>query len=290
MKGSGVNGAKITPVKSAKSTGTIAQTNRTSKELSRSAEESTSERILQPKTAAPIAAPSVVPRTPSPRPRSAVDEGSEVVDEQPEVQGSEIVEDSQGQGIVESADKDEAASQETPRAAIIGRVGLAGAREAPTTSEDINDTSTIDQKRDSSETPITTPADDNDENPNTNDAEASAPTGALDKALLAGLHPGDIDSSGHVEDPEMPRSAPSPDQNANPTRNPFGRIGHPGAGAGKHELESPNPKSDSVAEKKSDTSKKETEWHEEELQRDTAKTIVSPDAAKGKGAFEGKKE
>jgi hypothetical protein len=238
--------------------------------------------------AAPVATPSVVPRTPSPRPRSAVDEGSEVEDQQPEVQGSEVVKDNQG--TTESVEKDGATSQETPRAAIIGRVGLAGAREAPTASEDINDASTIDQKRDSSETPITTPADDHDDILDTNNEEASAPTESLDKALLAGLHPGDIDSSGHVEDPEMPRSAPSPDQNANPTRNPFGRIGHPGAGAGKHELESPNPKTDSVAEKKSDTPKKETEWHEEELKRDTAKTIVSPDAAKGKGAFEGKKE
>jgi hypothetical protein len=195
-----------------------------------------------------------------------------------------VIED-QGQekaGETELFEKEErgGGSEETPRAAIIGRVGLAGAREAPSALEEPN-TSLDRTVIESTKTPIA-----NANGDNAAEAEPATTTENGDRSPIARLHPDDIDASGHVADPEMPRSAPSSDQTTNPAKNLFGRIGHPGAKAGGNELESPNP-SNSTNEKKDDRPK-ETEWHEEELKRDPAKTIVSPDA--GKGAFAEKKK
>jgi len=178
-------------------------------------------------------------------------------------------------------------SQDALRAAIIGRVGLAGAREAPTPPE--RDRSP-NHERNTDDTPDDDPDGQTKNVDSTDDKEQSGSNDAAHESLLARLHPGDIDASGHVAEPEMPRSAPSPDQKENPAKNIFGRIGHPGARPGAHELESPNPRSDSTDEKKEEGSRKETEWHEEELRRDPAKTIVAPDAAKTKDQLEGKKQ
>jgi hypothetical protein len=148
---------------------------------------------------------------------------------------------------------------ENSRAAIIGRIGLAGAREAPngqateeretgTTTSPVNKHGSI--EADSSMTKSTA-------------AESSSP---------AVVNPDDLKESGEVEDPESPRSAPPPPHGSKSSL--FGRIGHPGAG--RHELEQANeasvPKDDQ--EKKE---KVEIKWNEEELKRDPGKTIVSPD-------------
>jgi len=221
----------------------------------------------------------VEPRTPSPRPRKLGDDEDE---------GGQIDVDQESQeqvGDTEEATEEEmreGESEQTPRAAIIGRVGLAGAREAPSPLEEPS-TSPVHDRAISTKTPIVHA---NADGGQSAEMEPTATIENGDKSFIAHLHPDDIDASGRVMDPEMPRSAPSPDQTASPARDLFGRIGHPGAKAGGNELESPNPKSDTTDEKKDDRPR-DTEWHEKELKRDPAKTIVSPDA--GKGAFAGKK-
>jgi hypothetical protein len=178
----------------------------------------------------------------------------------------------------DSDEQDEDVSQETPRAAIIGRVGLAGAREAPQPLEGSQEGAPAHAVSESAQTDA--PGDDA--------PKLSETTEDVDPDLIARLHPGDIDASGHIADPEMPRSAPSPGHDPNPSRNLFGRIGHPGSSTKAHELESPNPKSDSESTAKQQVvAPKDTQWNEEELKRDPAKTIISPDA--GKGAFAEKK-
>jgi hypothetical protein len=139
------------------------------------------------------------------------------------------------------------------RSAIIGRVGLAGAREAPNGIGSDQQHSKVDVLPDANATNGV--SDDN-------IPDDSSPQHRL-------VNPDDINESGEVEEPEMPRSAPSP--------SPFGRIGHPGAG--KHELESGNPTA--VKEDKEDKGtegKREIKWNEEELKRDPAKTITAPDS------------
>jgi hypothetical protein len=145
---------------------------------------------------------------------------------------------------------------EATRAAIIGRVGLAGAREAPNGhAAGERETRTI-----------TSPADTIDVT-----SETTKPT-ALESRASAVVNPDDLKESGEVEDPESPRSAPPPPHDSKSSL--FGRIGHPGAG--RHELEQANeasvPKDDQEKKEKVDI-----KWNEEELKRDPGKTIVSPD-------------
>ena len=279
VKGVASKRASIVPAKSTESTSTptTKEANGNSKDSSESAKKPTAVPVTEPEMENANAIEPVEPRTPSPRPRNVVDDDDEA--EQPNIE----VESQEEAGDSEAVEKQKSgeASEETPRAAIIGRVGLAGAREAPSALEEHN-TSLDRTEVESTSTPIA-----NANGDNAAEAEPATTTENDDRSPIARLHPDDIDASGHVADPEMPRSAPSSDQTTNPAKTLFGRIGHPGAKAGGHELEGPNPKSDTTNEKKDDTPK-EMEWHEEELKRDPAKTIVSPDA--GKGAFAEKKE
>ena len=253
--------------------------NGNSHDLSEAAKKSTAAPVAEPELEEDNAMEPVEPRTPSPRPRKLGDDEDE---------GGQIDVDQESQeqvGDTEEATEEEmreGESEQTPRAAIIGRVGLAGAREAPSPLEEPS-TSPVHDRAISTKTPIVHA---NADGGQSAEMEPTATIENGDKSFIAHLHPDDIDASGRVMDPEMPRSAPSPDQTASPARDLFGRIGHPGAKAGGNELESPNPKSDTTDEKKDDRPR-DTEWHEKELKRDPAKTIVSPDA--GKGAFAGKK-
>lgn len=254
------------------------QANGNSHDLSESTKRPTAAPVAEPELEEDNAIEPVEPRTPSPRPRNLADDEDEREQIDEEQQSQELVGDSEE--ATEEEMKEE--SEQTPRAAIIGRVGLAGAREAPSPLEEPN-TSPVQNRAESAKTHIVNA------NANGDQSAEMEPTATIengDRSFIAHLHPDDIDASGRVIDPEMPRSAPSPDQTASPARNLFGRIGHPGAKAGGNELESPNLKSDTTDEKKDDKHR-DTEWHAEELKRDSAKTIVSPDA--GKGAFAGKK-
>jgi len=254
--------------------------NGNSHDLLESVKAPTGEPVAEPELKEDDTIEPVEPRTPSPRPRNLADDEDEGGQIDVEQENQEQI------GDTEEATEEEmkeGESEQTPRAAIIGRVGLAGAREAPSPLEGSN-TSPLHDRAESAKTLIVNA------NANGNQSAETEPTTIIengDKSYIAHLHPDDIDASGRVMDPEMPRSAPSPDQTASPARNLFGRIGHPGAKAGGNELESPNPKSDTTDEKKDDRPR-DTEWHEEELKRDPAKTIVSPDA--GKGAFAGKQK
>jgi len=280
VKGVASKRASIVPATSTESTSAppTKEANDNSHDLSESAKKSTAVPAAEPKIENDNMIEPVEPRTPSPRPRNLVDDEDET--EQPIVEdpSQEEAGDSEAVEMEERA----GASEGTPRAAIIGRVGLAGAREAPRALEEPN-TSPVNGQAETTKARI---ANDNANGDITIEAEPANAPGNGDKSPIARLHPDDIDASGHVADPEMPRSAPSSDQTTSSARNLFGRIGHPGAKAGVHELESPNP-SNSTDGKKDDTPK-EMEWHEEELKRDPAKTIVSPDA--GKGAFAEKKK
>ena len=271
--------ASIVPANSDKhpSTPPNKDVNGNSHDLSESAKKSTTVTAAEPGLDKDNTIEPVEPRTPSPRPRYVANDQDE--GDQPDLD-HQSQDDGRNSEVVE--EKREEVLEETPRASIIGRVGLAGAREAPRALEDPN-TSSVSGQSEPTKAPI---ANDNVNGDNAIEAEAATAPEIGDKSPIARLHPDDIDASGHVADPEMPRSAPSSDQTTSPARNLFGRIGHPGAKAGVHELESPNP-SNSTDGKKDDTPK-EMEWHEEELKRDPAKTIVSPDA--GKGAFAEKKK
>jgi hypothetical protein len=279
-KGTASKRASIVPAKSTESTGTppTKEANGNSKDSSELAKKPTAVPVAESEIDKDNAIEPVEPRTPSPRPRNIVDDDEDET-EQPNVENQS--QEKAGDPEALEMEKSGEASEETPRAAIIGRVGLAGAREAPSALEEPN-TSPVHDQVESTKTPIA-----NANGDNTAEAEPATTTENGGRLPIARLHPDDIDASGHVADPEMPRSAPSSDQTTKPAKNLFGRIGHPGAKAGGNELESPNPKSDTINEKKDDTPQ-EVEWHEEELKRDPAKTIVSPDA--GKGAFAEKKE
>jgi hypothetical protein len=278
VKGVTSKRASIVPAKFTESMSTpnTKEANGNSKDSSESAKNATAVPVAEPVIEKDNAIEPVEPRTPSPRPRNLVDDDDEDTQLDVENQNQEKA----GESEVVEKQESGGASEETPRAAIIGRVGLAGAREAPSALEKPN-TSPVHCQAESTKTPLA-----NVNGDNAAEAEPATTTENGDRSPIARLHPDDIDASGHVADPEMPRSAPSSDQTTNPAKNLFGRIGHPGAKAGGNELESPNP-SNSTNEKKDDRPK-ETEWHEEELKRDPAKTIVSPDA--GKGAFAEKKK
>jgi hypothetical protein len=277
-KGTASKRASIVPAKSTESTSTPStkEANGNSKHSSESAKNATAVPVAETDIEKDNAIEPVEPRTPSPRPRDVIDDEDEGTLLDAEDQSQEEA----GESEAVEKEKSGETSEETPRAAIIGRVGLAGAREAPSALEEPN-TSLDRTEVESTKTPIA-----NANGDNAAEAEPATTTENGGRSPIARLHPDDIDASGHVADPEMPRSAPSSDQTTNSAKNFFGRIGHPGAKAGGNELESPNPLS-STNEKKDDTPK-DMEWHEEELKRDPAKTIVSPDA--GKGAFAEKKE
>lgn len=208
----------------------------------------------------------MVPRTPSPTRQIAASDTVEA-----EVENAPIP-DSSTEDVTTR-------STEPGRAAIIGRVGLAGAREAPASASTSNE---ADQSL-----PIETKTKQPIENVNEHDEadgdnvglSAQAPSGAAENTtLLDQVDPRDIDANGQVEEPEVSRSA----------SNPFGRFGHPGAGAKTNELETPNPDLASKSsqtrgtEEKNEAGKKDIKWNEEELKRDPGKTIVSPDGNKGK--------
>jgi hypothetical protein len=278
-KGTASKRASIVPAKSTESTSTppTKEANGNSKDSSESAKKPTAVPVAETEIEKDNTIEPVEPRTPSPRPRNLVDDDDEA--EQPNIE----VESQEEAGDSEAVEKEgrAGASEGNPRAAIIGRVGLAGAREAPSASGKTNTSPVHDQAA-----PTKTPT----ANANGDNAVEAKPVTTTEnggRSPIVRLHPDDIDASGHVADPEMPRSAPSSDQTTNPAKNLFGRIGHPGAKAGGTELESPNPKPNTKDVEKDDTPK-EMKWNDEELKRDPAKTIVSPDA--GKGAFAEKKE
>jgi hypothetical protein len=198
----------------------------------------------------PVEVESVLPRTPSPSTRHANHDDDQDAIETVAKPESDAVE---GGHPETSASDDISAPPHAERSAIIGRVGLAGAREAPTPSE-LGSTARETVKTAS-------------ENDHGNEGGDK-----LNGNKIEGAHdlesPVDIiheQSNTTVEEPEMPRSAPSP----------FGRIGHAGGQAGKHELEKPNPDA-ILAGGETRNGRKEVEWNEEELKRDPAKTIVSP--------------
>ena len=209
----------------------------------------------------------MVPRTPSPTRQIAASDT--------EVEGE--VEDPKNPGL--STEDVASRSTEPGRAAIIGRVGLAGAREAPaaaSTSDEADQSLPIETK---TKQPIENVNEHDEANGDNAGLSGQAPSGAAENTTLLGqVDPRDIDANGQVEEPEVSRSA----------SNPFGRIGHPGAGAKTNALETPNP--DSVSkpsqghgtEEKDEAGKKDIRWNEEELKRDPGKTIVSPDGNKSK--------
>lgn len=209
---------------------------------------------------------SVVPRTPSPTRQIAASDTVEA-----EVENAPIPES--------STEDDTSRSTEPGRAAIIGRIGLAGAREAPasaSTSDEANQSLPIETK---TKQPVENVSEHDEADGDNVGLSAQAPSGAAeDTTLLDRVDPRDIDADGQVDAPEVSRSA----------SNPFGRIGHPGAGGRPRELETPNP--DPVSkpsqakgtEEKDEAGKKDIKWNEEELKRDPGKTIVSPDGNKGK--------
>lgn len=143
------------------------------------------------------------------------------------------------------------------RSAIIGRVGLAGAKEAP---NGVGSEQRLPTSKAGTGSII--------------DTEVGSASGVQNDHTSPTSHdlvnPDDVKESGEVEEPEMPRSAPSP----------FGRIGHPGAGSGKRELETGNANAIATSKDKEEKSgsKAEIKWNEEELKRDPAKTIEAPDS------------
>lgn len=177
----------------------------------------------------------------------------------------------------------------------IGQVGLAAAREAPITqdaqpgSDEGQKTSDVEPAHRSE---VAEPRVIENDAEQTNDIAASSPVKETAQSSTdtptatthdEQQHLTEVDSleevkqAGEVEEPESARSAPPPA--ANPL-GPFGRIGHPGAG--KHEMESPNPTLEGRGEQSGEDlgDKVEIEWNEGELKRDEAKTIVSPNAKK----------
>lgn len=183
--------------------------------------------------------------------------------------------------------------------ALIGQVGLAAAREAPGNHEeainpDLSPNATITEPADSashgdSEAHLITK-----ETEHSSLAEISknplSPTSPAGSKSMNEPTMSSVDSlkevkqAGEVEEPETPRSAPAtapaPDSGPGPS-GPFGRIGHPGAE--RHELESPNSVSttentgDDKERNGGEDGKVGIKWNEDELKRDPAKTIISPD-------------
>jgi hypothetical protein len=206
---------------------------------------------------------SVVPRTPSPSVRARANETTN----EDHDDNAPIPEISAGDANALSADPG--------RSAIIARVGLAGAREAPspvpasTSNEDIQSAPVVTEQ----------PVEDVDANDEVHDTTIdqtapSQPDADGNTTLLDQVDPRDIDEFGQIAEPEVSRSA----------SNPFGRIGHPGAGTKANELETPKSQPDSakVTPKKAGSYKEEIKWNEEELKRDPGKTIVSPDVNREK--------
>jgi hypothetical protein len=198
----------------------------------------------------PVEVESVLPRTPSSSTRHAnYDDDQDAVETVTKPESDAV----EGGHPETSASDDISDPPHAERSAIIGRVGLAGAREAPAPSE-LETTA-----RETAKT-----ANENDYGNEGGDKLGNKIEGVDDlESPVDIIHE---QSNTTVEEPEMPRSAPSP----------FGRIGHAGGQAGKHELEKPNPDAKLAGGKKRD-GEKEVEWNEEELKRDPAKTIVSPD-------------
>lgn len=175
----------------------------------------------------------------------------------------------------------------------IGRLGLAAAREAPKADEDAQSVPTPAPAPAPARTEL--PAEQHDDKPfaitkETEQVTPTKPNSAVDDLLPESSSDAPIDhvdsleevkQAGEVEEPEIARSAPDSGPNANDRpaneatpSGPFGRIGHPGAKGGR-EMESPNPVHLSAS-----SAAVGIKWNEDELKRDPAKTIVSPDVNK----------